>query len=120
MTAQLIRQLREQRMRWIELPEGKRVRIIRPTEVEMVRTLLKGGMLSVDVEEVKRFVVDWDGFTEATLLGAGVGGPDPVPFTSELWAEVIGDRTEWVRTVAEAILDLVVAHKAAAVDDAKN
>ena len=117
----LAARLREQRMKWVDLADqdGKRVRIIRPTETEL-GTLFKGGHLFVGIEEVKRFVVDWEGFTEADLLGPAIGAADPVPFDAALWAEVVADKVRWVRQLAQDILDHVVSHRLAADEDAKN
>ena len=121
MTAQLIKRLREQRMQWVDLDlPGKRVRLIRPTEIEIGLHFIKGGSVSVGVEEVERFTVDWEGFTEADLLGAAVGSSDPVPFSQALWAEVISDRAGWVRQLATELLDIVVKHGAEKKVDAKN
>ena len=124
MSQQLIKQLREQRMAWVVVDDActppKRVRIIRPTEVELSQHFVKAGEVSVGFDQVKAFVVDWDGFTEAHLLGASVGAADPVPFTPALWSEVVGDHTTWVRTVAQALLDAVVSHTQKTDDTLKN
>lgn len=121
MTAQLIKRLREQRMQWVDLDLlGKRVRLIRPTEIEIGKHFIKDGSVSVGVAEVERFTVDWEGFTEADLLGAAVGSSDPVPFSQALWAEVISDRSAWVRQLATELLDIVVKHGAEKKVDAKN
>lgn len=117
----LIARLREQRMKWVELAAlpGKRVRIIRPTESELPE-FFQGGRLTVGLEQVKRFVVDWEGFTEADLIGAALGASDPVPFDPTLWAEVVADQSTWVRQLAQDLLDHVVAHRVAAAADEKN
>ena len=122
MTAQLIKRLREQRMQWVDLQDkpGKRVRLIRPTEVEISQQLIKDGAVSVGVAEVQRFAVDWEGFTEADLLGAALGSSDPVAFTPALWAEVVSDQSAWVRGLAQTLLDMVVKHSADKKADAKN
>lgn len=121
MTAQLIKRLREQRMQWVDLDlPGKRVRLIRPTEIEIGLHFIKDGRVSVGVAEVERFTVDWEGFTEADLLGAAVGSSDAVPFSQALWAEVISDRAGWVRQLATELLDIVVKHGAEKKVDAKN
>ena len=121
MTAQLIKRLREQRMQWVDLDlPGKRVRLIRPTEIEIGLYFVKDGSVSVGVAEVERFTVDWEGFTEADLLGAAVGSSDAVPFSQALWAEVISDRSGWVRQLATELLDIVVKHGAEKKVDAKN
>lgn len=120
MTAQLIQQLREQRMKWIELEPGKEVRIIRPTELELVQHFIKDRAISVGYEEAKRFVVDWRGITGADVLGAAVGSADPIAFDAELWAEVVADRMAWVNKVAQELLDQIVEHRTAIADQAKN
>ena len=117
----LVARLREQRMKWVDLADedGKRVRIIRPTETEL-GSLFKGGQLSIGLEEVKRFVVDWEGITEADLLGPAIGAADAVPFDAALWAEVVADKVRWVRQLAQDILDHAVSHRLAADQDSKN
>lgn len=130
----LLRQMRAQRMRWVELdpadpgvegatppPPGKRVRIIRPTEVEIGRHLTRGdSSLAVAFEDVVRFTTDWDGFTEADLLGAGLGASDALAFDSDLWAELVANRSHWLKRVGQALLDAVVAHIAAQEQARKN
>lgn len=120
--SRLITRLREQRMKWVDLAgePGKRVRIIRPTESELAQHFFKDGRLVVGIEEVKRFVVEWDGFTEADFLGAAVGSSDPLPFDAALWAEVVADHVKWVQQLAQDLLDHTVAHRVAAADDEKN
>lgn len=122
MSEQLIKRMREQRMKWVDIvgQPGKRVRLIRPTETEVGQYLSKGRELVVGLEEVKRFAVDWQGHTEADLLGASIGSADSVPFDPDLWAEVVSDQAKWVRQLAQDLLDMVVAHGSAVAEDAKN
>lgn len=120
MSDRLIKQLREQRMTWVELTDGKRVRIIRPTEVQLSQSFIKAGEVSVGYDQVREFVEDWEGFTEASLLGAGVGASDPLPFSRQLWAEVVSDHADWVRTIAQALLNVAVAHSQKIDDTLKN
>ena len=101
--SRLITQLRAQRQSWVDLAPGKRVQIIRPAESqisEFLRTTGNGRSLVVELAQVCKYTVGWDGITEADLLGAAVGACDPVPFDSELWAEVVADRSEWLNRVA--------------------
>ena len=100
--ADLIGKLRAQRESWHDLGDGKRVRIRRPVESEF-GTLLRGILL----EHVQKYVVDWEGITEADLLGPAVGASDPVPFSPEVWAEVISDKAEWVGSIAGRIAEVV-------------
>jgi hypothetical protein len=120
--AQLIARIREQRMKWVDLQgePGKRVRIIRPTETEQSLHFFKDERLVVGVEQVRQYVVDWEGFTEADLLGAAVGASDPVPFSPEIWAEIVSDKARWVRQLAQDMLDQIVEHRVATFNDEKN
>lgn len=120
MSEALVKRLREQRMSWVEVAPGKNVQIIRPTEIDMSRYLVKDGEVSVGYDEVKRFTVGWKGFTEADVLGAAVGASSEVAFTDELWAAVVADHVAWVRTVAQAILDAVIAYRNTLEADTKN
>jgi hypothetical protein len=129
----LLRRMREKRMSWVELePAGvaladqpaepaKRVRVIRPTEVEIGRHLLRGEkQLGVDFEDVVRFTVGWEGFTEVDLLGRGIGASDPLGYDAELWAELLANRTDWLQKLAKHLLDAVSAYVAEQADARKN
>lgn len=98
--ALLIKRLRDQRLRWVDLGAGLRVQVLtlRETELPQLRT-------REVVDIVCDQAVDWSGFTEATLLGAHDGSSDPLPFTAEVWAEVA--RNSMVHTTAVA--DVLVA-----------
>ena len=116
----LLRQFREQRMAWLDVAEGKRLRLIRPNEEQMGRGIVVGGAISIGHEEAKRFVVDWSGYTQADFLGAAVGSSDPLPFSPELWAEYVADNTELYKLVAQKLLDMCLEHISARVQDRKN
>ena len=98
--------------------------ILLPTEVEIFRHFVKssGDGLSIvaDFDEVKQFVCGWEGFTEADLLGVSVGSDAAVPFHSELWEQIASENMEWVRAVAQALVDGIVERQKARGDDAKN
>lgn len=117
---QLIRQLREKRMSWVDLPDGKAVRIIRPPEREIFINLYKDKSVLVGFDEACRYTVDWRGFTEADVLGAAVGAADAVPFTPELWAALAADNIQWAQAVQQALLDVVMAYLKSTQGDAKN
>lgn len=110
MSTQLIKQLREQRMSWVDISPGKSVRIIRPPEREIFTGLYKGTSVLVGFEEAKRYVVDWRGFSESDVLGANVGASDPLPFSADLWAELVSDNVEWAQAVQQALLDVVMGY----------
>jgi hypothetical protein len=120
MSELLIRQMREQRMSWVDLGEGKSVRIIRPSQLEMMRYLLKDKNIVVEFDDVMRFCVDWRGFTQADLLGAAVGSADPVGFDIGLWRELSSEHAPWLQTIANAIVQAIVAKHAADGDSLKN
>jgi hypothetical protein len=101
----IIERLREQRSRWFETAEGRRVKIRRPSETECIT--LVGGL---GVEHAQRYVVGWDGYTEADLLGAAVGSGDAVPFDAELWAEYVADHAELATQVVGWLGDMIVEH----------
>lgn len=125
----LIQQMRDQRKRWITLEEGrggaapKRVQIIRPPETDLADFLLDlgGGQhtLQAELRHVEKYVVGWDGFTEADLVGPA-GSSDAAPFAPELWREAVTDRLTWMRKIAQALLDMILEHRAAREDTAKN
>lgn len=113
--ATLAERMLAQRQHWVDLGEGKRVRIVRPRETEMA-ALVRG----VQADHVVQFVDGWDGFTEADLLGPAVGSADPVPFDSAVWSEYVRDRVQVLSTVANAIADQITKHLGAQADLAKN
>lgn len=116
-----LQRLREQRLHWCDLPAdaagapGLRVRYRRPLEAEMHRFVA-----GVTVEHVCDYVVAWDGFTEAVLLGAAVGASDAVPFDRELWAEWVRDRSEVATAVAIEIARVMQQHLEQRTAAAKN
>ena len=129
--ARLIARMRAQRQSWVELEPAsdaqpaKRVQILRPAESQ-VRDMIEPlpdqpGQFGIKVglQHVKEFACDWDGITEADLIGAA-GASDAVPFSAALWSEVVTDRAAWIAKTAQAILDAILNHQRAAAADAKN
>ena len=109
----LLAALKRRREKTVDLGGGKTVTFLRPPESEM------GGLLKtegdsrtwlVGVEQVRKYVTGWSGFSEATILGESVGSSDPLEFSADLWAELAADNIEWSSKVAAAILEAVVAH----------
>ena len=104
--AALIARMEAQRTRWCALPGGPhRVQFRRPLETEFGR--FRGG---VTVDHVCEYVCGWEGFTEADLLGGGIGSSDPVPFAPELWARVVRDKLDYVAPVSEALVAAITDH----------
>ena len=111
---QLVAAALAQRSFWVELADGKRVRVRRPSEHD-TRGLLQRDAdgkvtgISADLPEVKRFTVDWEGFKECDFTAAG--SSDPAPFSQELWGVWVEDDREALKKVAEAVIDAVIAHE---------
>lgn len=113
----LIKKPLAQRESWVDLPDGKRVRIRRPAEAQMADLVVRDADgkptgLRIGLEEVKRFVTGWECVTEADLIVSGAA--DPVDFDPALWSAVIEDRRDWVGPVAQGLLDAILRHEAAA------
>lgn len=128
-TERLIQQMRDQRKRWVTLEEGrdgvapKRAQILRPPETDLpdfLATTEDGRYtLQAELRHVEKYVVGWDGLTEADLVGSA-GSSDAAPFAPDLWREVVADKMPWMRKVAQALLDLILEHRAAREAAAKN
>ena len=104
-----IRRAREQRV-----PAGKHTFIVRrPTDLEMMD-------LSRDRRPANllRFVVGWDGVTEADLVNGG--DPHPLPFDGDACTEWLSDRMDLFAPVTNAILEAHRAHRDALEQAEKN
>lgn len=97
-----------QREQWVDLEPGKRVRVRRPDETEVL-TLRRG---NVTPEQWARCCVGWDGITEADLLGAAIGSSDLAEFSVELWVIVVRDHVEWLGKVADKVVEMISVHLA--------
>lgn len=121
--AVLIQQIHAQREQWVTLREAQmaavgqparaalRVKLRRPAEAEW--RYFFGRTQRGALENVQAYAVDWDGFTEAELLGAGVGASDAVPFDSSVWTVVIADRMAWVPPLFQRLVQMIETHSAA-------
>lgn len=112
---ELIRRIYAQRERWLDLGDGKEVCVRRPDEWDSV---LFARSRSVDA--ICRYVTNWRGFTEADILGEGVGTVDEVPFGAALFRVMAGDRMDWLEKLLEMISGLIEEHEQAKADSAKN
>lgn len=113
----LLAQMRRRREQVVSLEGGKSVTIVRPPETEFGSMLKhvdvekKLGTWEVGIEHVLRYTVNWDGFTEADLLGPEIGASDiKVPFDADVWEAYVRDSTITQQKVADAILKSVVDH----------
>lgn len=112
----LIKKLLAQREFWVVLPDGKRIKLRRPAERQIVDLAKRGddgeARIEFGVETIKQCAVDWDGIAEADLLPGGAS--DAVPFDAGLFALLVDDRRDWWQPLSEALMDHIVRHLGAA------
>ena len=94
---------------------GKTFIVRRPTDLEMME--LRGRQVKQG-EIITRFVTDWESFTELDFISSG--GPDPVAFDADLFAEYIADHPEHWDTIVSSVIDGYQAHQAAVEESLKN
>lgn len=121
----ILAKLREQRSWLVEVAPGKHIKLIRPTQLEAQRHLVRPGddglvSFQCGFDDVVRFTVGWDGLTEADLLGATVGASDPVLFDADLWKEVAADKLGWINQLAEELLAKTIEHLKTLEENSKN
>ena len=113
----LIAQLRSARTLWVDVAEGKAVQFLRPLEAEAVDMIRAGVAGKLGLEDVKRCAIGWRGFSEADLLGKGIGSDDAVEFHTEVLGLALGDNLEWlekaVTGLSSAVLERMEARIAA-------
>lgn len=109
----LIRQMLAAREFSVDLGGGRSVKMRRPAAARLARG---GDGLDLIVEHS----VDWSGFDEAFLLGAGVGGDDKPKFDRALWRVVLEDRTDFILAVTDALKAAIDASDEARGEAAKN
>ena len=118
----ILARMRSLRQRWIELEPGRRVQIIRPLEVDVQDFISRSEQTEVDRMHncAVKYVTGWEGFTESFLLGADQAAADPVPFDSDLWAEVVRDHADWLVKVTRALMEEMAKHGKERDDAGKN
>ena len=105
----IIKKIREARSIWIELGDGKKIQIIRPTELQAYQKFYKNNdaglmVFSLEFDAVKEFITAWDGFTEADILGQEIGSSDKIDYQPEFFDEVLADRIEWVPIIVGGLI----------------
>lgn len=105
----IIKKIREARSIWIELGDGKKIQIIRPTELQAYQKFFKKNedgksVFALEFDAVKEFVTAWDGFTEADILGQEIGSSDKIDYQPEFFDEVLADRIEWVPIIVGGLI----------------
>ena len=105
----IIKKIRDSRSVWIDLEEGKKIQVIRPTELQVFQKFYKKSIdgkmeFSLEFNDLKEFIVAWDGFTEADILGNEIGASDKIEYHQDLFDEYLSDRIEWVNLIASSIM----------------
>lgn len=112
----IVKKILASREFWCDLGGGKRIKLRRPAEAEVMDMLKRADGkivgIAIGLSEIKRFAVDWEGFTEADLIPSGAS--DVVAFAPDLFAVVIEDRADWVAKASTALVEKIVAHEGAA------
>lgn len=111
---EVLAQRKKGREKSVDLGDGLSVVITRPPEAHFPALMdFRGTTLtwSIGLDDVRKYVVGWSGFTEATFLGAAVGSADALDFDAALWEDYCTDNVMATKTVAEAILDVVVKYQ---------
>lgn len=120
----LVKAMLARREFWVDLGDGKRVKLRRPAEMDVAGMLVKDDDgkvtgIAASLAEVTRFAVDWEGFTEADLIGPA-GASDAVPFDAALWGAAVADRAAWCGDCARALVEAIVEHEKQAAAAAGN
>lgn len=103
---QILQRRLEQQSEWVSLPvaagePARRVRVRRPYATDIA--VFAGG--NITAEHVVQCVEAWEGFTEATLLGAAIGSEDAVEFHRDLWADWVRDNPAAYVAVANGLAE---------------
>lgn len=112
----LVARLLEQRESWCDLGDDLKVKVRRPAEAEWTSVVAQMKERDIFLE----CVVDWQGFSEATLFGGAVGSSDPLQFDASVWMTAARDRGEWVSKVMEHVCNAMNARHEQRKDIAKN
>lgn len=115
MSKELVAQILAQRESRLELQPGKSVVVRRPSEYEMVAP--KSG---TSLDFILRYVVGWDGYTEADLLGQAVGSDQPVGWDPAVFAVYLTDRMADIRAIDTHLGGLITAYAKQRESVAKN
>lgn len=128
--AQILRAMEAQREFMVDLGQGRKVSLRRPTELQIQTNFVKlqpgdkpedppKPILHVDPAQLHRYATGWTGFAESDLIGAA-GSSDPAPFDTVLLQAWLEEHTEHLPTLVQGLLDSIVQHLNARSDAAKN
>jgi len=115
----LLKRTHAAREGWLELDSTKKLKLRRPTEVELVR-LRRGAAdgIELGLEVIESSAVDWEGFREADFVPSG--SDDAVAFDRALYREWVGDRPHLWQAISDRLFGMIEAHAKTLEADAKN
>lgn len=92
--------LRDQRLRTVDLGEGRSVQVLVLRETELAQ-LQRRPLVDIVCDQA----VDWAGFSEAAIFGAHDGSPDPLAFDAALWAAIARDDIDVTNAVGAVLIE---------------
>ena len=107
----LLAQLRKRREHSVDLGGRRTIKKKSPPEIDFpnfLREIDGKRVWFIGPDDVRKYASGWSGFTEADVLGAAIGSSDPIDFDADLWIEMAADKSEWLKKMADALLDSMV------------
>lgn len=111
----LIRRIYAQRERWVDVGDRKEICVRRPDRWDSLSFLRDR-----TADRICGQVVNWRGFTEADVLGEGVGTVEEVAFGSDLFRVLAGDRLDWLEKIVDTLTEMIAELSEQAESTAKN
>ena len=115
----LVERMREQRMIWVELDSTHKVRVLPPTDLQVMKAMTDGGQV-IDANDIASYVHDWSGFTEEDFLGKGIGSTDAMPLDRAALNELLSNDVDWVSKLIGELQDALIKRSKKGKEDAKN
>jgi hypothetical protein len=104
----VLRKLRAQRERWVDVGNGRRVQVLVLRETELP-SLARRPLVDIVCEQA----VDWAGFSEAAIFGEHDGASDKLPFDATVWGELARNDVDIVTRVGNVLIQAAEAAMAA-------
>ncbi len=122
----ILQKMRALRQSSVDLGNGRAMIIMRPTDLQVSRDILRPVLhegttrfdIVFDTDKLHQHVVDWRGMTENDLLQNG--SADAVPFAPQLAQELLACNSDWLGKVLTALQTAVVEQIEARAEAEKN
>lgn len=102
----LINRLLAQRQSCVEIRPGVGLIVTRPLPSELIDF-----RDATAYTAAARWVVGWEGMTEADILGAAIGSPVPIEYSKRLADLVLPDHPDWCTRVQDRLISMVIEHR---------